>query len=721
LEVKIDKNKNPEDVLVDKTKRVSVSKPRETEKKRTKPPKKKGKKKRKGPTLQRARNFFLGRSKRKVAVAEPLASHDGNASHDGCNGFSTSADSSGSRNLSVYTSNTIDNKSRVANPSKQNCDGCLTLDHLPDLILDLDKAVVVGAKRPIRALKMLLTLSSTTFHKNSKKKSVRETRIDMVFKWDGGLVPVLLRFLNRCLVKSKEHTLALLVLGNLSIPHETKRRIAIDYHGANILARLLCDDPSAHLVALVLVNLTCDSYHAEEKVIANTAIEVTANESKSSNSSKSNGKTDTIRIVDCENDDEVNEQKKFPFPNRSSTLRKELLAQNENTALIESLAFALRVSTLTRDEYQERRHVIEDCNHYCGSFSGGKDGYRLSSPATTRLSILMAKDQQLRSSWQKVLPATASPEQILKQLRTNEQELQRWGSIDGILVEGGLRLAKKRYTATKGYSDKRERVQQPTSILKPGRSYDQARSVYHRLLYPPPLVDKSQQLHPETAKWCLSALRNLTKPDNLDATAAHVLIKSGIFSLVIQCITTLGTTTTSQSCSHMGVMPLEASLPPPLFPPSKLAFAGEHHNVDQKHIDNNDFLSATYGRIPSRNVNIHPQNVPNTTTSLLTKMIPTSNSPYSWESNSVQDVALSIVWNLSASSTSREYMNEPLIVKVLLMIAEYPILVARNKKRKHAPNLTQKEHETMNYQALRAVSFSAFRYAVVFDLCIFVL
>ncbi len=110
----------------------------------------------------------------------------------------------------------------------------VTLDHLSDLILDLETAVIVNAKRPLRALKMLLALSAlppnkknamtTAFHKpNKTTKSTHEARIEMVRSENGRLVPVLLSFLNRCMVPSKEHSLTLLILGNLSIPQENKR------------------------------------------------------------------------------------------------------------------------------------------------------------------------------------------------------------------------------------------------------------------------------------------------------------------------------------------------------------------------------------------------------------------------------------------------------------------------------------------------------------------
>jgi hypothetical protein len=469
--------------------------------------------------------------------------------------------------------------------------------------------------------------------------------------------------------------------------------IALGCKGVEILARLLCEDPSSHLVALVLVNLTHNSSPESDS----TAIEVTVADANidSNNDNKNNSKID---VIHCDSD--------------KSSLRKELLATNGNTALVESLAFALRVSSLTQDEYDHRKETIEDCNYFNEDYL---------SPAT-RLSILMAKDQQLRSSGtdatpiglrsrlqlhrQKVLPATASPDQILRQLRLNEQELQKWGIIDGTIVV------------------ERSNCFVGDTICQGGRSDSKmdAKQVHN---HPPPMVEPSKQIYPKTAKWCLAALRNLTKPCNCDATAAHMLIKSGIFSLVVQYITTStsstsssnsnrsGASSSSRNVARMGISPMEESSSPPCLPTNIDLAVATNHQID------NNFLSASYGKRCSRNVIGARSNtgmsiyggdddtidcgLESRRPTILPLMLPSANSPYSWEANSMQDVALSIVLNLSASCKSREYMNEPHIVKVLSMIAEYPKSVG--KMRKSAQTISQEGHETMNFQALKAVRF----------------
>jgi hypothetical protein len=107
---------------------------------------------------------------------------------------------------------------------------------------------------PSRALRSLFTLS--------EHASSHSDRVAMAH-WkppkedtSSSLIPALLDFLKRCQRDSSEQYLAMLVLNNISIPHENKRIIALDCGGAKTLARLLCQDPGCHLVVIILVNLT---------------------------------------------------------------------------------------------------------------------------------------------------------------------------------------------------------------------------------------------------------------------------------------------------------------------------------------------------------------------------------------------------------------------------------------------------------------------------------
>lgn len=135
----------------------------------------------------------------------------------------------------------------------------------------------------------------------------QENRPDMVSA--SGLVPELLSFLERCERGSSEQYLALLVLNNISIPRENKRAVALDCGGAKLLSRLLCVDPSCHLMAIILVNLT---------------------------------------FADAD-------------------LRKELVSPQ--IELIESLCFALRVASFTQEEYDDRQplNVADETARYTPS------------------------------------------------------------------------------------------------------------------------------------------------------------------------------------------------------------------------------------------------------------------------------------------------------------------------------------------------------------------
>ena len=247
LEVAIDDDNN----VFRETKKKNFRFQKANQETETKQPKKRTEEKHK-----RSSKLFF-KSRKRNTTDENKQQQQQPLSHQNHGGNYCRIDSSGSSDLlSVYTSSYNINKKGTIDvavdvPSLQKTGGSelyergwvVTLDHLSDLVLDLETAVIVGAKQPVRALKKLLALSSlesrgscpvdcsSSSSSNSSSsccssrdnKSVHETRIEMVRSACGKLVPVLLSFLNRCMVESKEHTLALLVMGNLSIPPENKR------------------------------------------------------------------------------------------------------------------------------------------------------------------------------------------------------------------------------------------------------------------------------------------------------------------------------------------------------------------------------------------------------------------------------------------------------------------------------------------------------------------
>lgn len=128
-----------------------------------------------------------------------------------------------------------------------------TIDDLPTFIREIQSCDETYGLKPAKALRSLFALSED-------ENLTEINRIRMAREDDGKLIPALLDFLQRCEPSSSEQYLALLVLNNISIPKENKRLVGIEYHGAYVLSRLLCQFPDVPLICIILVNLSfCDS------------------------------------------------------------------------------------------------------------------------------------------------------------------------------------------------------------------------------------------------------------------------------------------------------------------------------------------------------------------------------------------------------------------------------------------------------------------------------
>lgn len=160
-------------------------------------------------------------------------------------------------------------------------------------------------------------------------------------------------------------------------------------------------------------------------------------------------------------------------------------------------------------------------------------------------------------------------------------------------------------------------------------------------------IDPSYQLFPETARWCLTAIKNLTRPCK-DATAAHILIKSGIFSLILRYIAI----------------------------PSGCDFNESRNEAE-------DSLSSG-SPTPADPVDDF------------------DNTPLSWDSNSMQDAALFIILNLSACSSSRDYVHDDCVINVLSAITECQTLHLDEEC-----DLPLKQKRQQEFQCLKAVSYVA--------------
>lgn len=385
------------------------------------------------------------------------------------------------------------------------------LEMVPQLVSDLERCTDTSGDKPARALRMLFSLSE---HANNDSQN----RTAMVREADGHLIPVLLEFLRKCERGSSEQYLALLVLNNVSIPSENKRWIAMECGGAQVFSRLLCEDPSCHLMAIILVNLT---------------------------------------FADAE-------------------LRKELVRPEANMYIVESLSYALRVASLTHEEFE-------------------------------------AREQQL--------PTGDSPKELLMALM-----------------------------------DEEKRLRPALSDL----DYNSGNNFRSREM----LADPATMLYPETARWCLSALKNLTRPWSKDATAAHSLINSGIVPLIVRFVT-VGTHAT-------------------------VAALGE--------ASENDGSSPTN----SSDSSPHPSNPE--------EMPEFTNSPTVWDSNSMQDAALFVVLNLCATPSAREYMREVDTVNLLSLIPAYRL-------NEYNENYEQQmdQSKLLDFQCLKAVSDLFQRWFILYN------
>uniref|UniRef100_A0A7S1FVN5 Protein HGH1 homolog n=1 Tax=Corethron hystrix TaxID=216773 RepID=A0A7S1FVN5_9STRA len=138
-----------------------------------------------------------------------------------------------------------------------------TMEMVPDFIINL--GADTSSEEANSALRALFSLS---------EGDNRHNREELVVAADGHLVPSLLSFLRRSTRGSPGQYLALLVLNNVSIPVENKRVIAIEYRAAHILSRLLCEDPSCHLMAIILVNLTFADADLRRELVSPGPIEL---------------------------------------------------------------------------------------------------------------------------------------------------------------------------------------------------------------------------------------------------------------------------------------------------------------------------------------------------------------------------------------------------------------------------------------------------------------
>lgn len=241
--------------------------------------------------------FFKKKSKKDKNLVDgtPMKKNKKSMMKGGDSAANHSPSTDTSESLSPRSSSYVNNNNMNQEPS---------IEMVPELIEDLSSASDPSGEIAARSLRLLFSLSE---HSTSEKN--REL---MVKFQNHELVPCLLDFLQRCEPSSSEQYLALLVLNNISIPAENKRIIAIGCGGAFVLSRLLCEDPSCHLLAIILVNLTFADAELRRELVTKS--------SSSSSSSK------------------------------------------ESICLFEALSYALLISSSSPEEHTARSELMDESN-----------------------------------------------------------------------------------------------------------------------------------------------------------------------------------------------------------------------------------------------------------------------------------------------------------------------------------------------------------------------
>ena len=302
-------------------------------------------------------------------------------------------------------------------------------------------------------------------------------------------------------------------------------------------------------------------------------------------------------------------------------LRRELVSIQLGVEIVEALSFALRVASLTTEEYAARRSIIEDPDAYRehreddgnNEDNGDQDIFR-NSPKQ-RLANLVAADRRLRSVRRSDLDYSSS---------------------------------------SRGTSPRSTHQQQYPS--------------------PPLLSDASKQLFPETARWCLTALKNLTRPSE-DATVATALVSSGIVPLILEYICISATTRIGEYGGNR-----------------KSVQAGGATKSSQSIRGENSSSQSSSEGSPSP---VDP----------LQHCVEFTNAPCTWDSNSMQDAALFVITNLAANPSSRQYVKEADGVSVLTFITKYRTLHlgSASPSADIEDGLTKDERSQEAFQCIKAV------------------
>jgi hypothetical protein len=445
----------------------------------------------------------------------------------------------------------IGSRRRTKSSSTTTASLYATIQDLPQLVHALQTSPSISCDQVGHTLRRLFALSeytSSTMKGNSTSmandyESLERTREQMIA--DGSLIPSLFHFLSRCYIedtaspllfdtkyssnsknfdenrslkprsKTLSHPssmyLALLVLNNLCIPTSNKRYIAFQCHGVDILCHFLCCDPSCRMMAIVLVNLSFGT---------------------------------------------------------NLQFQHDLLFQSINgrvsdTELLSSLAYTLRVASLTRDGFDTRQR-------------------------------LFVKDPDLQFEWDS---------------KQNSLSIQ---STTSIVQQLSVLLAFDRYG-----------------------------------IYTKSWPRQSEQMYPDTARWCICALHHLTRP-------------------LLQYNYSSSSDTTSLSLSAAMAL-TRTNIVPHLLCCIRIVTIYDETLTDGK-TNNGNQLSLTCHTPITNTRRSGPEQQDST-------ILTISNNPSTWLKETSQDAALFVIMNISIDPHGRKYLvgHDIDVVKLLASIADsYP-------------------------------------------------
>jgi hypothetical protein len=397
---------------------------------------------------------------------------------------------------------------------------------------------------------------------------------------------------NRSITSSADQYLSLLVLNNLCTAPENKRIIALDHNGAKIISSLLVDDPSCHLLAIILVNLTFSDAALRQELIA-----------------------------------------------------KESSCGSEGIRMIESLAFCLRVASLTSDEYEARHELLENVNNNSNN-----------SPLDL-LRALLQEDWRLLSNARAVAGARLQ-ETFLPDKPPLFPDTARYCLV-----------ALKNLTRCFGHAICISHVHQSTSssaaiLVTVGSNNNGDRSSNRATMVVAHNTDAGDKSVSVAAGTTSSTNSTLSPPVPL--TVAQVLIRTGIVSHLLRYITI----TDEATCVNPKSENAETTTKHEQEASTTISDIQDGENVKEIVADAKQKMSteaASQGRSSSPPVSFEPPPPPSTTSRCRSKSSVTTTLTTRREEHAA-DAALFCILNLAADPSAREYLRNIDTVKFLSWI-----------------------------------------------------